>query len=358
VVNPDGNDGNPYELNDIELELIVQGNGTNLSSGETVTKSMEDIKKPGSGTVTWRLDAVSSGNSTLRVNAGGTAYYDHSNSKYPDEYRYDRETAPAAIIVKTLSATLSQYSFSVPEGNERDFVLTLTATENLTNVTAWVPGILGDILTVNSSHGNWTGAGVPFLGENEQLPLELNLSGKRAVSRDVVFSWENSTGELQTIKVRFTVVGKGKKAGDQFPYTKYSRPLGYISAATMISLFVSGSRSPRVRKRTNRLFGNAARRVKVHCLVSYVALLTALVHAIFLMVKRETLYLDDDDVLLGYTALSLMGAVALNGIFQKWIAKKFGYRKWHLFHLLGSVVAIATAVIHILRLNTKLGFNL
>ena len=143
-------------------------------------------------------------------------------------------------------------------------------------------------------------------------------------------------------------------SGNGFSYCDVSRVLGYASAVALISLFISGCRSPKVKKCLNGLCGCAKNRLRLHRGVSYFALFTALLHGVIFMWKRDTLYLDDLPVLLGDISLVAMALVAVNGIFQKSIVKRYGFRKWHLFHVVGSVVALVTAVLHILKLNTIL----
>lgn len=135
-------------------------------------------------------------------------------------------------------------------------------------------------------------------------------------------------------------------------YCNVSRMLGYMSAAAMILLFVSGCRTPKVKKCINRLCGCPKNRLKLHCWTSYFALFTALIHGLIFMWRKETLYLDDLPVLLGDISVIAMALVALNGIFQKRIIRSYGFKKWYLFHIGGSVLALTTAAIHVLRLNT------
>jgi len=358
VENHDGSDGNPFDLNDIELSLEIGGENVTLAEGENATGTMPDLKGAGTGELSWQLRAISPGNVTLRAFVEGTAHYDHRNSKYPDDYVYMRKAPLEEITIKELAVRLTGYSFMVREGQEMEFGQTVTATENITDFAVWIPVGLESMLRVNSSHPGWTGTGIPLLDAGEQLDLGFNFTGNGSVTDDVVLSWRTSTGELQTIRIRFSVLGVDDDGDDDFPYQEISRYMGYISAVTMISLFISGSRFPALKKRMNTLFGSAALRLRIHCWVSGVALLVATVHSTLLIAWRDTLHLDLRGVPLGYISLALMALVALNGIFQRMLVRKFGFRKWHLFHLLGSIVALGCAVVHILILNTVLGFNL
>jgi len=358
IVNHDGNDGNPFDLLDIQLELVISGENVTLAPGEDATKTTADMIGPGTAEVSWRLEAVSPGNASVGVLAAGTAHYDHKKDNYPDDYRYDRETGLADIVVKHLALVFSDYSFSVMEGGAGEFDLIITATENITGFTAWIPGSLAGILKVNSSHAEWTGNGFANMTEGEERVLTFNLSGVCAASGDVILSWNDSRGNLESIRIRFTVTGKSEGGEKELGLRSISRLLGYVSLVMLLSLFVSGCRSPKVKRFMNRVCGCAKNRLRLHCWVSYGALVTGLVHGLIWMERQDTLYLDNNEVLLGDIAVIFMAAVALNGIFQKRIVKRYDFRRWHMIHLWGSVAALVTAVLHTLKLNTILGFGL
>jgi len=389
VTNYDGSDGNPHEINDIELRLEIAGENIALAPGENATKSMADMKNPGTGVISWELDAVSPGNATLRVFTEGTAHYDHEKDKNPDDYRYERDTGSSGIVVKDIALALSNYSFSLMEGQAEQLELTVFASENITDLRVWIPGSMADVLSVNSTHPDWTGSagetddtdgagsadgtdetggtddadgigtsdgmggGIPGLNAGEDIQLRFYYSGMRAISDEVMLSWRDASGNLQTIGISFNAQEKDDGGGSSdFSYCDFSRVLGYVSAVALISLFISGCRSPKVKKCMNGLCGCAKNRLRLHCGVSYFALFTALLHGIIFIWRRDTLYLDDFDVILGDISVLAMALVALNGIYQRRIVKKYGFKAWHRFHTGVSVVALVTAIMHIMRLRS------
>ena len=124
--------------------------------------------------------------------------------------------------------------------------------------------------------------------------------------------------------------------------------LGFLSFFLLFFCVILGSRTKPVKELMGRLFQNQAERVSMHCWLSYVLLLTALLHGVVHMLRKTTIFLDRPDVILGDISAVFMAIVALNGIFQRELIRRSGFKRWHHVHLGASMAALATDLVHVL----------
>jgi len=361
IINHAGNDGNAHHLKDNEFTLEIVGDVVRPAAGETYTKSCPDILTSKNGgpeekTVNWTLETTGEGEAEIKVYVNSTAHYDHKSDGDPDDYRYFKESENRTITVKTLPIVLSDYAFSVQKEKTETFVLVMEVRENISGFVVEMPSNSRNPIAFNSSHPDWTGNGFHELSRDDIVLFEITFTGERSRDETVLLRWKDSSNTTQSLELRFMVYSKGKGGGgdDKF-YKDVSKVLGYVSLGLLVLLSVVGSRAKSVKKIVMKFFRKQRRRVVTHCILSYLLLATSLVHGLYHMIKKETLFLDPVkrfDIFLGDLSFVLMIIIALNGIYQKKLVDRIGYKNWRLIHAGGSVGILFTAVVHIYRLQT------
>jgi len=321
IINYEGSDGNPHQLRDNQFTLEIQGTGIQLAEGETYTKTCPNLTKTGSRKVSWRLVAVKEGISSLVVHINSTAYYDHEGNE-PDEYRYYKRSEAWNITVKELSLLLSAYTFSLEKGEIKNYSMTMMVLENISDLKINIPDSLQEMVTFNSTHPNWTGDGFTNLSKNE------------------------------SVVIQFSVFSKGKVGDENKFYKIFSKLFGYISLVLLLLISALGARATFIQEIMKKIFKKTSSKIKWHCALSFLLLLLSFIHGVYHILKRNTIFLDKFDVFLGDLSFIFMVVVAINGIFQKRLVKRYGFLSWRLVHSGGSLAALITGAVHTYLLQT------
>ena len=159
--------------------------------------------------------------------------------------------------------------------------------------------------------------------------------------------------------------GGGGKRGLGPLYRTTGRVLGFLGLAFTIVLAFTGGAYKGWRRKMNRLFGNAKKRMRVHCWLSGALLAIVVVHAALLMYGhyRDLVWNGfflmaepgNPSINLGTWALVLMIIISFQGIFKKQLVKKIGRKKWGLLHGYVTYAALILVVIHLLWIGTTIG---
>jgi len=124
--------------------------------------------------------------------------------------------------------------------------------------------------------------------------------------------------------------------------------LGFLSFFLLLICAVLGLRAKPVKRLMKKLGISSSEKISLHCWLSFVLLITSILHGVIHMVRKSTLFLDRGDVLLGDVSAVFMAIVAVNGLVQRELIRRFGYRNWWFIHVGASVGAVVTGIIHVL----------
>lgn len=131
------------------------------------------------------------------------------------------------------------------------------------------------------------------------------------------------------------------------------RVLGFLNAfALIIAIGFSGIVKP-IRKRLDNKLGSK-RRIKLHCIISFIIIVITLVHV---AVLYSGLYAGTSRGLVtGGLPLAFMFLLALSGVFQKQISKRFGGKNWRKGHLFLTILVVLLVCEHAFLEGTDLAF--
>ena len=354
IINHAGNDGNAHHLKDNEFTLEIVGDVVRPAAGETYTKSCPDILTSKNGgpeekTVNWTLETTGEGKAAIKVYVNSTAHYDHKSDSDPDDYRYFKESENRTITVKPLPIVLSDYAFSVQKEKTETFVLVVDVRENISDFVVEMPSNLRNPIEFNSSHPDWIGNGFDELSKDDIVLFEITVTGERSKEETVLLRWKDSSNNTQSLELRFTVYSKGKGGGGEGKFYKdVSKFLGYFSLGLLVLLSVVGSRAKPVKVLMKKLSISSSEKITLHCWLSFVLLITSILHGVIHMVRKSTLFLDRGDVLLGDVSAVFMAILAVNGLVQRELIRSYGYKNWWFIHVGASVGAIVADVVHVL----------
>jgi predicted ferric reductase len=136
-------------------------------------------------------------------------------------------------------------------------------------------------------------------------------------------------------------------------YHELGKYLGIAAMALLLIGYFTGG-TGFFKKLANRLFGNAAKRTKFHCAMSYELMALSLFHfgVLFYGPFSQVSQILVWQTVLGILAMGIMFVIALNGILQKALIKKIGYQNWRRVHAWGSYLATSLVIIHALTIGT------
>lgn len=123
--------------------------------------------------------------------------------------------------------------------------------------------------------------------------------------------------------------------------------LGFLSFFLLLIGAFLGLRAKPVKNFMKKLSLSSSEKISLHCWLSFVLLITSILHGVVHMVRKSTLFLGRGDVLLGDVSAVFMAIVAINGLVPREFIQRYGYKNWWLIHVGASAGAIATGIIHV-----------
>ena len=332
-----GHPGN-YIIRELAANISVQGDGQ-LPPATEASRSLPTISSSGgTASVNWTITAGNA-TGTLRVSTTlrFTAHHRHTNDHDSDDGSYVLARY-WSITVKPVAvyATETDLTLTAAEGGSAGFELvccstarniTLAASPNLASVVSFIPR------TPKS------------LEPGQRMGVSVNVvNGSRPVDNgriDIV--WENETGardsSFVTVSIAQSPPGPVVSAGSTLIFT--GRATGLLSFGLLAASVVLGL----VKKGGSRL-------VRVHCAVSWFILGLSVYHGLMLVWGPFSTIWLGNWVIVGYVSAAVMGASSVNGLAQKWISKKAGYKAWIWMHRGMVIAAIVLVLIHAVLMGT------
>jgi hypothetical protein len=159
--------------------------------------------------------------------------------------------------------------------------------------------------------------------------------------------WENATGAKDSCFVLVTIKAPaaGKVEAAMSPLVLTGRITGILSLSLLLASLALGL----IKK-------GSARRVRVHCAVSWFILGLALYHGLMLVLGPYSRIMWSNFLLLGYASAAVMGVSGVNGLLQRWMSRKAGHRTWTWVHRITITVAVVLVTIHALAMGTDFAF--
>lgn len=127
-----------------------------------------------------------------------------------------------------------------------------------------------------------------------------------------------------------------------------AKVLGFLSFFLLLICAFLGLRAKPVKVLMKKLSISSSEKITLHCWLSFVLLITSILHGVIHMVRKSTLFLDRGDVLLGDVSAVFMAILAVNGLVQRELIRSYGYKNWWFIHVGASVGAIVADVVHVL----------
>lgn len=129
------------------------------------------------------------------------------------------------------------------------------------------------------------------------------------------------------------------------------RVMAFVTTILFVLSFVSGGSMPSVRKWVDKRFKN---RVKIHCNVSKLVILSAIVHLIVLYTGYYSG--TGKGLVLGGIMLVLMIVLGATGAFKSKMAERIGEKNWSRIHFWISIIVLVIIIIHAVKEGTDLAF--
>jgi hypothetical protein len=207
------------------------------------------------------------------------------------------------------------------------------------------------------------------IGSREESTIEFHLGtngkGDNVISYIVTGEAYHDHSEDHPDTDTYTVDGSSSiNVGDEYVYSKPGRSISFstglwyvgriMAFVTTILFLISFMTGGSIHPVKNWLDGKIKNRIKIHCTVSKIVVLAALVH---LIVLYAGLYSGTyKGLFLGSTSLILMVVLGATGAFKKKIVKKIGERNWRRIHFWTSVTVLVIVIIHAVMEGTDLAF--
>jgi hypothetical protein len=190
------------------------------------------------------------------------------------------------------------------------------------------------------------------LSAGETVQFSVMLLHRGAVEGNLTVSWY-ANGSLVSYPIHVTLIPEEEKVGRDI-YHELGKYIGIASLALLLIGYFTGG-TGFLKKAGNRFFGNAARRTKFHCAMSYELLVLAMFHFAVLFYgpfsRLDQILLWQ--TVLGIIAMAIMIVIAVNGINQKRFIKAMGFANWKRIHAWGTYIATMLVVIHALTIGSE-----
>ncbi len=133
----------------------------------------------------------------------------------------------------------------------------------------------------------------------------------------------------------------------------FGRVFAFMAASSfMVSVLIGGTIGP-LKRKLESLLGHSGRR-RVHCIVSFIAVLSAAVHVLLLYTG---LYAGTTDgLLLGGAALAGMMGISLTDVFYVPLSKKIGGKGWRRANLWMTIFVLVVICVHAIIEGTEFAF--
>jgi len=186
----------------------------------------------------------------------------------------------------------------------------------------------------------------------DRIVLPVTLLHSSDLSGHINISWY-SNGSIVSFPLRVVITSAESRSRAPDLYHELGKYTGIASLVLLLVGYFTGGTGPSKRY-ANRLFGNASRRIRFHCQLSYQVLVLSIFHLAVLIYgpfSRADQVLVWQNVL-GMVALGIMIVIAVNGILQKRLIRMIGYANWRRIHAWGSYLATSLVIIHALMMGS------
>jgi len=327
-----------YTVKSFTADLSLEGPG-DLESGETSAKDIRNIgSEGGSAVIAWKVHAGSEGMLLVNASINYTAHFKHTNTQGNDEYPYQFLRALTVMVRPiALRISLSELSFSTGAGTSKTFEL--AALSEVKNITLKVsPNIAGAANVATTALGK--------LGAGERHTVTVNfLGGSEAINNGRIdLVWENATGVKDSGFVAVRVVQPPQQEAKS-PVPLLGRATGLVSLGLLITSILLGL-----------VKMGKARRARLHCAVSWFILGLSVYHGLILLLGPYSSLTLGTYVILGYASAAVMGVASVNGLLDKWMSRKLGYRTWLWLHRISTILAIVLIIVHAIMIGTDFKF--
>jgi len=357
-----------YDIKDLKATMdLSAASGFTLDTGEECTKELADMdRRVQTHGVEWKLKGPTDiGSSSLNIDVSYTANYPHTASGQDDSHKYKIEL-DHVIEVVDLPFTLDPTSFKGEVGKTLTSSFIITALEDIYHLEIALGLSISDFTTITPSK-------IGTLRKGQTETVSISMSPDRALEHGtIVLIWSSDKDATMMGSVDLGVTisapqetgqGRGKNLE-----RLTGRALGFVGLILMVVLAPTGGTFASWRKKMNKVFGKAKRRIMFHCAISYTLFTVTLLHAALLMYGHyrslawNGFFLiakaGSSGINLGAIALLLMFILSLLGIFQKRLIRPMGHKNWKRVHGWLSWVTIVLIVVHLLMVGTTFGLPL
>jgi len=345
-----------YELQDVTATMVSSRPDLiiNMDGNE---KGIESISKTSVETLQWELRTGSAvGIVTINITVGYTAFFEHQDSEDPDTYDYTWSLFKT-LLIKETPIEPSTWNLLVESGKKVEQELTLSVKDDIENVTVSVSKEIEEFVEAIVE-----GANIPFgyssIGAGEQRSISLNMTfpeDTNITAGYILITWSQG-GVSDQMFILVTIAPSDEGGSDARINLKLiGRITGLLSLAVLVLAMFSGGVGKRMKKMSNKVFRSAKVRSDFHCALCYEILALSIFHGVVLWAGPYYNVIWDRPIVLGMLSAVAMGVVAINGLLQKWISRRFGYRVWKYIHLIFALAALGLSLIHGLKIGTDIG---
>jgi hypothetical protein len=322
------------------LNLTADGRSTPV---QYETGSFPSISSSG-GTISMNW-TVAAGNATgtLRLNAtvGFTARYSHTDNHDGDENRYVL-VRYSTIDIRPVAVYSTAGHLALPATAKKIATFELVSVSRTQNLTISASPNLVRALTVSP-------ASIASMEPGQRCTVNLTVvNGSVPIDNgrvDIV--WENETGARDSsfVLVSIKAPSPGRVEAAMSPLVLTGRITGILSLSLLLTSLALGLAKK-----------GGARRVRVHCAVSWFLLGLGLYHGLMLVWGPYSRIMWSNFLLLGYASATMMGASGVNGLLHRWMSRKAGHRTWIWVHRITIIVAVVLVTIHAMAIGTDFAF--
>jgi len=327
-----------YEVREPQATLNLTGNGLPGPRANDSRALSPISSQGGASSIAWTVESGnSSGTVRLGITVGFTAHFRHTTPGSEDNARFAfSRFSMIDIRPSVVYCTVGSMSLSDITGRTASFELVCVS--SAANITISASPNLAKALAL--SQASITGMEP---GQRSTVTLTVANGSIPVDNGRIDILWENATGAIDSSFVLVTVqraVGAAT-AASMSPLILTGRVTGMASLGLLLASMVLGY----VKK-------GGERRVRVHCAVSWFILGLSVYHGIMLAWGPYSRVWLGNWMVLGFVSVAVMGISSINGLVQKWMVARTGYRAWAWIHRGTIIAGIVLVSIHAILMGT------
>jgi hypothetical protein len=322
----------------LRASLAITGDGA-LVYFDFAQKTLSPISSRGGGTsCSWTLvTGNATGTVHLATRLNFTAHYHHSGNAQDNDGSFSL-TGNREISVRTAGLFVTEGFLMLGGEGPHDAVFGIVPHDAVRNITIRPSSNLGPAIVLAPAF-----IGDIPAGKRHNVSVGIEDATGAVNNGRIDITWENATGikDGTFITVNIMAARAVPAAAGSGSLRLTGRVTGMLSMGLLVASIILGA-----------VNAGGKRRVHIHCAISWFIVGLSVYHGLLLVWGPYSRVMWGNFLLLGYASATVMGVLGANGLLQRWMSRKAGYRTWIWTHRITLALAVIVVTIHALAIGT------